>query len=382
MLSDLFDGRPAPPRDFEPTAYGKEAESEADGAAAPAEPPPPAAAASALMRDLLVSGPPLPALQQHWAAHSPETLARRTHTLVDPLGMWAPSVLKSLADAAGQPVERMQLRESTSLRTVAVVERTMLPQRDDEPLYLQHSDDSRSHDRGTALALALMPHSQLCSLLIGPMTPPAIDALLIEVLQASLVPGWQCPALHFLLPHNAAWIANKVSSIDWPAHLQVQCSQELLTSTSEVWHALQAGWSQARNLPRRDAAALAASRARAAPVERTWVDRLDTLLPLPGVMACAAIDASDGGLLAHRTGANAATSMARTALRLATWLRAETASLPGRGTIDPLEELLATSGQQVQLLRRAAGPRPVYWLVLMARESADVSAVREHLLTL
>jgi hypothetical protein len=314
---------------------------------------------------------------------------RQSLTVVDPLGVWAPSLLKAVADASGNPLERMSLRDGTSLRAMARVQRTSVLQRDGDVLHLQHSDDSRGHDRGVPVALALMPCSQMSSIVIGPMAPPDIDALLADIHRAVLSPEWRCTALQFLLPHNAAWIANKVSSTDWPQHLRVLICQQLLTSTSEVWSALQSGWAVARTLPRRTRSvsftpALGGLGSPHTP-ELTWVQRLDTLLPLPGVLACAAIDAADGGLLAHRTRDAAATPMARTALRLATWLRAEGSSSVGtgrNGADDPLDELLATTATQVQLLRRASGARPIYWLLLLDRQKANVDDLRQRLVAL
>jgi hypothetical protein len=346
------------------------------------------------MRDLLINNTPAETLYRHWASHTDDATDRQSLTVVDPTAVWAPSLLKAVADASGNPVERMSLRDSASLRAMASVQRTSVLQRDGEVLHLQHSDDSRAHDRGVPVAMALMPFSQLCSVIIGPMTPPEIDALLQDIHRATLSPEWRCPAIQFLLPHNAAWIANKVSSADWPQNLRILICQQLLTSASDVWGALQSGWAVARTLPRRARSAvggppvggLGARTPPPAPSpEASWAQRLDTLLPLPGVLACAAIDATDGALLAHRTRDAAAPSMARTAMRLATWLRAEggSAAGPGRsGADDPLEELLATTATQIQLLRRAAGPRTVYWLLLLDRQGADVNQWRQRLASL
>ena len=60
-------------------------------------------------------------------------------TLLDPSRLWASQVVHALADAAGQPVQRLNLRERATLRTLAVIERTLVPRRQAGALRVYHA---------------------------------------------------------------------------------------------------------------------------------------------------------------------------------------------------------------------------------------------------
>ena len=48
-------------------------------------------------------------------------------------------MVHALADAAGQPVQRLNLRERATLRTLAVIERTLVPRRQAGALRVYHA---------------------------------------------------------------------------------------------------------------------------------------------------------------------------------------------------------------------------------------------------
>src|SRR4051812_23503695 len=73
-------------------------------------------------RDLVVSGSPAQAIRDHFAETRADLdTASSMITLLDPVGVWASAVIKALSDAGGQPVERLHLREKTTLRTLAMI---------------------------------------------------------------------------------------------------------------------------------------------------------------------------------------------------------------------------------------------------------------------
>ena len=91
--------------------------------------------------DVVVDDSPAEAIRAHFAAHRQDLQrASQMVTLLDPSRLWASQVLHALGDAAGQPVQRLNVRERTSLRTLAVIERTLVPRRDADALRVYHAD--------------------------------------------------------------------------------------------------------------------------------------------------------------------------------------------------------------------------------------------------
>ncbi|HEY9067928.1 MAG TPA: hypothetical protein VIO33_23285, partial [Burkholderiaceae bacterium] len=72
--------------------------------------------------DLVVTGSPAQAIREHFATTRADLeTATSMITLVDPAGAWAAAVIKALSDAGGRPIERLNLREATTLRTLATL---------------------------------------------------------------------------------------------------------------------------------------------------------------------------------------------------------------------------------------------------------------------
>ena len=99
-------------------------------------------------------------------------------TLLDPVGVWASSVVKALSDAGGRPIEKLHLREQSTLRTIAMIERTTLVRRQEDTLRIFHADVRAPGPENAEIPVALMERSQMTAVIIGPMQPHAIDALL------------------------------------------------------------------------------------------------------------------------------------------------------------------------------------------------------------
>ena len=195
------------------------------------------------LQDLFVTGSPAQAMREHFASQRPDldTTARMI-TLYDPTRMWAGSVVKTLSDASGQPIERLQLRDQATLATLAMIERTTLPRRLEDTLKIYYADVRAEGRESAAIPFALMERSHLTAVIVGPLHPTTIDTMLSMLCTAAQSPAWRCPTLLFLLPVGAVWIANKVTAAPWPKRLQVQIVSEPLTSASAVWNALLSHW--------------------------------------------------------------------------------------------------------------------------------------------
>ncbi|MFM2067334.1 MAG: hypothetical protein RLZZ584_2243 [Pseudomonadota bacterium] len=200
-----------------------------------------------LPRDLLVSGEPANAIRAHFASTNDDHAdGERFVTLFDPAQMWAAAMIKALSDASGQPVDRMLLRDQYSLATLAVIERTTVPRRQDETLKIYHADVHAPGAEMVAISTALMERSDIVAVVVGPMHPAAIDAMIDMLSTAAASMTWRCPQLLFMLPVGALWIAQKISATSWPRSLQVQTLSEPLTSASAVWNKLLSHWIRVR----------------------------------------------------------------------------------------------------------------------------------------
>src|SRR5436190_519474 len=88
------------------------------------------------------------------------------------------AAVKALSDAGGRPIERLHLREQTTLRTLATIERTTLARRNEETLKIYHADVRAPGPENAEIPVALMERSHMTTVIVGPMQPHAIDALL------------------------------------------------------------------------------------------------------------------------------------------------------------------------------------------------------------
>ena len=293
-------------------------------------------------QDLFVTGSPALAMREHLAkAHAGGDV--RTITLLDPTHLWAPGVIKALSDATGQPVERLHLREQASLRILATLERTVVPRRGEATLKIYHADLRVAEGESLRVPFVLMERSQMAAVIVGPMQPPEVEAMLLALNAAVRDPSWRCESLIFLLPPSGAWIANKIAGLDWPPALHVEVLDEPLIGTSSVWNALLAAWDRQHGPtePAADAAALEA---------RAIARQLRTLMRTDGVLGCALVDATDGDLLAGES-RDAGADLARAAAALAPVLRAHQQASNAMALPGSLDEIAVVNGSVCHLLR-------------------------------
>jgi hypothetical protein len=119
--------------------------------------------------DLVVSGSPAHAIREQFASTRADLeTASRLITLLDPVGVWGSAVIKALSDAGGRPIERLHLREQTTLRTLATIERTTLLRRDEGMLRVYHADVRAPGPENAEIPVALMERSHLTTVIIGP----------------------------------------------------------------------------------------------------------------------------------------------------------------------------------------------------------------------
>ncbi len=356
--------------------------------------------------DLVVSGSPAQAIREHFAStRSDLETASRLITLLDPVGVWAGAVVKALSDAGGQPIERLHLRDQATLRTLATIERTTLVRRHEDTLKIYHADVRAPGPENAEIPVALMERSQMSTVIIGPMQPHAIDALLAALHDATALATWRCPHLVFMLPPGAVWIGNKIGSIGWPSLLRVHLISEPLTSASSVWNAMLGMWNQVKSQPGWDADELAAGGdgphttpaglgadivpdAATAPIRtplRSGPMRLDPqrarqalaeMLAVDGLIGCAVVDGGSGLVLAREQRDAGATDLDLAAAASAQVLRAHQRAARSMGLPEHVDEVMTSAGSRQQVLRTVARHPDLFLLALLDKNRANLALAR------
>jgi predicted regulator of Ras-like GTPase activity (Roadblock/LC7/MglB family) len=384
--------------------------------------------------DLVVSGSPAQAIREHFAdTRSDLDTATSLITLLDPAGVWASAVIKALSDAGGRPIERLHLREHTTLRTLATIERTTLVRRHEDTLRIYHADVRVPGSENAEIPVALMERSQMTAVIIGPLSPFAIDGLLHALHIAAMLPTWRCPNLLFMLPPNAVWIANKISSIAWPGRLHVHVLSESMTGASSVWNAMLGMWNHVKAQPGwqpeqssslsgiddfagristfaepigSEAAAsdqgafqrpflpspatAAPSIAESAPtvmrISRTVLDpgrakqALAGMLGLDGLLGCAVVDSTTGLVLARESRDSQHVDMDLAAAACAQVLRAHRQAARSMGLSDHVDEVITSAGPRQQIMRTVARHPDLFLVVLLDKQRTNLALARFQLM--
>jgi hypothetical protein len=389
--------------------------------------------------ELLVSGSPAQAIREHFSATRADLdSAASMITLVDPAGAWASAVIKALADAGGRPVERLSLREQATLRTLATIERTTLTRRHDDTLRIYHAEVRAGGAENAEIPVALMERSQLTTVIVGPLDPEAVDAMLDALRHATRRPLWRCPHLLFMLPPNASWIAARIDAVDWPGPLHTHVLSEPMSGASAVWNAMlglwnrvkgQPGWDEADTIPMEDEVGEpvaqkqpqletihvvpdAAPPREHAPAGAWWHEAPDeapedthggiahraasraALDPtrahralaathgLEGLLGCAVVETATGRVIARetRSAAQAHLDMDVAAAASARALRAHRHAARQMGLAEPVEELMTSAGARQQVMRTLARHPGLFIVALFDRHRTNLAQARLQLM--
>ncbi|MBE7418163.1 MAG: hypothetical protein HS128_10500 [Ideonella sp.] len=319
--------------------------------------------------DVFVAGSPAQSIREHFTTSRADLgSAPSMITLLDPSRLWAPAVVKALSDATGQPVEKLPLRERTTLRTLAVIERTAVPRRAAGPLKVYHADVRAAGLEHDEIVNALAERSQMTAVIVGALQPHALDALLRSLLMATQQPDWHCPWLVFLLPPNSGALRHRILCQAWPAPVRATALAEPLNGTSAVWNTVLSAWEACANAPTFSA------RQTNVLDESSVTKALFGLVRTEGVIACGVVDLGSGELLAHDSRRSLTVDLAARARRLSAARRVfSTAGAPAHDC----EEMLITQGGRIEMLR-AAGPAPqrLGLMLMLDRRLANVPLVR------
>ena len=365
------------------------------------------------LRDLVVSGSPAQAIREHFASTRADLdTATRLIAMLDPTGVWASAVIKALSDASGRPVERLHLREQGTLRTLAMIERTTLERRNEDTLRIYHADVRAPGGDNAAIPTALMERSHMTAVIVGAMSPHAIDDMLRGLYEAVRQADWRCPTLLFMLPPNAVWIANKIAMIDWPQRLRVQVLNESLTSASAVWNSLLGMWNRVKSVPTfkpapiqsehgledfpikvADLDATAADHgtppeAAAAPVRQFPASTLGLeaarqalagMSGIDGLLGCAIVDVSTGMMLA-RHAPDPKLKLELAAAAGTQVLRVHQQAARQMGLPEHIDEIMTSAGARHHLLRTVTKHKGLFLFAVLDKQRTNLALARYKLM--
>jgi predicted regulator of Ras-like GTPase activity (Roadblock/LC7/MglB family) len=285
----------------------------------------------------------------------------------------------------------------------------MLVRRNEDTLRIFHADVRAPGPENAEIPVALMERSQMTAVIIGPMQPHAIDALLASLKHATSLPTWRCAHMLFQLPPNANWINAKVEAIDWPERLHVHIVSEPMTGASSVWNAMLNVWNEAKLQPGWDPSAVspmlgkvgeldgtgdgakapasvdsdaAATATAARPVLDAARGRqaLASLLKLDGLLGCALVEASSGLVLAHETRDPESLDMELAAASCAQVLASHRSAALTMGLGDPIDEVITTAGSRHVLIRALQRHADLVLVALLEKHRTNLALARFQLL--
>lgn len=325
---------------------------------------------------LFVTGSPAQAIRDHFrhqqaGGEAPSPMI----TLVDLSRSRAATLLRALAQASQTEVQRLQLREQATLRTLATVERVAVTRRDRPPLKLYHPDHHVGGNDEAEITAALAERSQLTAVLLAGASVEAAMAVLQGLQQAVHHSTWRCPALVFFVPADAQWLVNRVRSLPWPAQLQLEVYADELHTPNALWNGLLQAWERHATRPRTPAAT-------PGPAEQALMGRvLAPLVHTEGLTGCALVDGATGTVLAGELlpDAEGTANLQRTAMACTLALRSHQHAARTMG-LPPVEEISLTAGDHQHLIRVVAAHPGWFLVALLDRRRTNVTLARFKLM--
>ena len=162
--------------------------------------------------------------------------------VIDPAGAWAHGMMQTLSDATGSPVDRLRVHSRGGLQIRAVVDETLLPAGNGPHRLVRclHGD-AKPVDR-RAIFGALLSHSQICSVLIGPMPSHEAVSLIEEMHRLALQPFASGVRWQFYLSPEHRGLEDLIEAREWPIRPTLLHARPLTRSVTNVWNQLYEAW--------------------------------------------------------------------------------------------------------------------------------------------
>lgn len=343
------------------------------------------------LRDLFVTGSPAQAVRAHFAATRDDQMpGTRVLALHDPLRLIAPTVLQVLSEAGGQPIERLHLRDQSTLATLAMIGRTTLPRHMDDTLKVYTADVRAGTATAHDIPIALMERCDLACVVVGDMAPGAVCELLATLAVAAFAPTWHCPSLLFLLPADGEALADKVRAASWPRAVRVHAKCMPLMCATTAWSSVLSYWNLIKP-PTAVAPVLAPAVGLGGSLGPAQIDRLHAAMPaapaprragrvpdpqgaglmlrelmqVEGMLYAMVVD-SDTGLPVASEGTGADFGQAAAAATEVLRMHRRTLRMAGHPRpLEPVDEIVVAVGSRYHLLRTlTAFPEHIVFAVL------------------
>ena len=178
------------------------------------------------------------ALHAHLSS-SPEVASM---LVIDPAGVWAHGMMQALSDATGSPLDRLRVHSRGGLQIRAVVDETLLPAGNGPHRLVRclHGD-TRVSDRRAVFA-TLLSHSQICAVLVGPMSSAEARTLIDEMHRLTDQPCARDTRWVFYLGADHRGLEDYVDTLHWPDAPLLLHARPLNRSVTTVWNSLYEAW--------------------------------------------------------------------------------------------------------------------------------------------
>ena len=178
------------------------------------------------------------ALHAHLAS-SPEVSSM---LVIDPAGVWAHGMMQALSDATGTPIDRLRVHSRGGLQVRAVIDETLLPAGNGPHRLVRCLHGNAKPVDRRAVFGALLSHSQVCAVLIGPMPAAEATALVEEMNRLANMPCSANTHWLFYIGADHRGLEELIESRVWPRAPKLLHARPLTRSVTSVWNSLYEAW--------------------------------------------------------------------------------------------------------------------------------------------
>ncbi len=343
------------------------------------------------VRELFVSCEPAEALVQQLEHLRPAYVA-----LHDVASHASAKLLRAVAAAAGQPLQRLVIRRHSYGTTLATVEFVDCPSAAGISVRFYGTDAESDTATRLAIGRVLLCHASLVVAMVGDLPAHALTEQLQPLRQLIFSPEWQALQLQ-LMPLSATTahaLANLSAGLGAGSGLPISVAP-LVQKPLEAWSHLSKTWNQLQNSlhpdgqgaalltelapARPDLQAMPGHRNRHTPPEAPLKRLAREAAALPGVQAVCVFEVATSRVLAQAGQTAVPADLARRGTLL---LTAAATSRKHLGLHDRVEELLVMGDSQALGLRLLASHPGVALHLIFSPKTADWPQLRPRLMAL
>ena len=175
-------------------------------------------------------------------AHLASSAEVSSMLVIDPAGAWAHGMMQALSDATGTPVDRLRVHSRGGLQIRAVIDETLLPAGNGPHRLVRCLHGNAKPTDRRAVFGALLSHSQICAVLVGPMPTPEAMALIDEMHRLASLPCSANVRWLFYLNADHRGLEEQIESRPWLRVPVILHARPLTRSVTAVWNSLYEAW--------------------------------------------------------------------------------------------------------------------------------------------